>query len=79
MIRIKLANEDHVQGIISVCRAGYRDVSKGILSDELIEEKCDEYYNEERISKEVTQFSHSWGVIMLRLRVISLLVQEVVA
>ncbi|GLO67274.1 GNAT family N-acetyltransferase [Oceanobacillus kimchii] len=61
MIRIKLANEDHVQGIISVCRAGYRDVSKGILSDELIEEKCDEYYNEERISKEVTQFSHSWG------------------
>ncbi|BAC14566.1 hypothetical conserved protein [Oceanobacillus iheyensis HTE831] len=61
MIRIELANEDHVQGIISVCRAGYCDVSKGLLSHELIEQKCEEYYKEERIRKEVTQFNHSWG------------------
>lgn len=61
MIEVKLAEESHIQGIISVCRAGYRDVSKDMLSDDLIERSCEKYYNEDRVRNEVTQLNKSWG------------------
>lgn len=61
MIEIKLADESHVEGIIDVCRDGYTDVSKGILSDELITKSCNKYYNEERIKNEVEEVTKPWG------------------
>ena len=61
MIEVKLAGESDINGIITVCRAGYRDVSKGVLSDELIEENCEKYYNEERVRGEITQSNEAWG------------------
>lgn len=61
MIEVKLADESHINGIISVCRAGYRDVSRGVLSDGLIEENCKQYYNEERVRDEVTRSTEAWG------------------
>lgn len=61
MIQIKLADSSHVQGIINVCRDGYTDVSKGILSDELIQKNCEKYYNKDRITNETSGVSKSWG------------------
>ncbi len=56
-----MANERHVDGIISVCRAGYQDVSKGLLSDSYIEARCKAFYNADRVKKEVSHSGPSWG------------------
>jgi len=61
MIHVQKANKAHIEGIISVCRAGYRDVSKGILSEFYIDKQCETYYNPDRIAKEVGEPTRSWG------------------
>ncbi|GAB3058923.1 GNAT family N-acetyltransferase [Salinicoccus sesuvii] len=61
MIEVKLANLSHVLGIIEVCRSGYQDVSNGVLSESLIEERCNKYYNKERVSNEVGNPTKEWG------------------
>ncbi|MCA0149641.1 GNAT family N-acetyltransferase [Rossellomorea vietnamensis] len=61
MIHIQKANRSHVQGIKKVCsevnRATYRD----IYTKEYIERVIEEFYNEERILKEVTSLDRHWG------------------
>ncbi|UTR06943.1 GNAT family N-acetyltransferase [Alkalihalobacillus sp. LMS6] len=61
MIDVQKADDAHIPGIIYVCRAGYRDVSKCILSESYIEKQCETYYNPDRIAKEVGEPTHSWG------------------
>ncbi|WP_455663192.1 GNAT family N-acetyltransferase [Pradoshia sp.] len=61
MIEIKLADQTHVKGIRDVCSAGYRATYPGLRSEEYIEQVIEEFYNLERIEKEVTEHSRQWG------------------
>ncbi|MDC3415205.1 GNAT family N-acetyltransferase [Aquibacillus sp. 3ASR75-11] len=61
MIEIQLAEEKHVNGIINVCTAGYRFVSEGILPFDYVECRCNEFYNIERVKKEVAEVNRYWG------------------
>ncbi|GAK14677.1 GNAT family N-acetyltransferase [Geomicrobium sp. JCM 19039] len=61
MVHVQLAGDEHVEGIIRVCRAGYRDVSEGILSEETIKKNCEAYYNRVRIATEVNAPTSRWG------------------
>ncbi|MBW3112454.1 GNAT family N-acetyltransferase [Bacillus sp. MCCB 382] len=61
MIRILKANESHVKGIKKVCSEGYWATYKEIYAKEYIERVIEEFYNEERILKEVTTSERYWG------------------
>lgn len=61
MIEIKLADQTHVKGIQEVCSAGYRATYPGLRSNDYIEEVVEEFYNLERLEKEVTEISRHWG------------------
>ncbi|MFP7170377.1 GNAT family N-acetyltransferase [Terribacillus sp. FSL K6-0262] len=61
MIRIALAKPEHVAGISKVCSDGYWATYREILSGKYIEGIIDEYYNHDRILKEVTETSRDWG------------------
>jgi len=61
MIRICQAAPEHVEGIIQVCTAGYRATYRDIYPDEYMESVIREFYNRERVLREVTEFSREWG------------------
>ncbi|PQD96707.1 GNAT family N-acetyltransferase [Pradoshia eiseniae] len=61
MIEIKLADLTHVKGIQDVCSRGYRATYPGLRSKDYIEKVIEEFYNQERITKEVTEHSRHWG------------------
>lgn len=61
MIEITLADLTHVKGIQDVCSAGYRATYPDLRSEDYIERVIKEFYNVERIEKEVTEHSREWG------------------
>ncbi|MEI2664107.1 GNAT family N-acetyltransferase [Rossellomorea sp. LJF3] len=61
MIHIQKANRSHVNGIKKVCSEGYWATYKEIYAKEYIERVIEEFYNEERILKEVTTSDREWG------------------
>ncbi|WP_406687800.1 GNAT family N-acetyltransferase [Rossellomorea vietnamensis] len=61
MIHILKANEDHVKGIRKVCSDGNWATYREIYAKEYIERVIEEFYNEERILKEVTTSNREWG------------------
>ncbi|MEK5038666.1 GNAT family N-acetyltransferase [Sporosarcina sp. FSL K6-3457] len=61
MIHILKASPSHVAGIAKVCSDGYRATYKETHSKAYIEGIIKEFYNHERILKEVTETSKQWG------------------
>lgn len=61
MIKIVKATPEHVEGISKVCIDGYWATYSGLFSKSYIEEVIREYYNHERILKEVTETGREWG------------------
>lgn len=51
----------HVEGIIRVCTEGYWATYSDLYSDDYIERVVADFYNIERVTKEVTVTSLSWG------------------
>ncbi|MBY6037772.1 GNAT family N-acetyltransferase [Fictibacillus nanhaiensis] len=59
-LTIKKAGPEHVQGIAKVCSEGWR-ATYGYLRDEAyVDQVIQEYYNEERLYKEVTESNDDW-------------------
>ena len=61
MIEIRKAMLGDVQGICKVCTDGYQMTYGHLKSKEYIEGVIKEYYNIERVSKEVQTSTHSWN------------------
>ena len=61
MIEILKADETHVEGISKVCKEANWATYKELYSDEYIKRVIKEFYNHERILKEVTDTSRGWG------------------
>ncbi|MFP7479496.1 GNAT family N-acetyltransferase [Terribacillus saccharophilus] len=61
MIKIMKANESHVEGIARVCTEGYWATYGDTHSKEWIERVIKDFYNHERILKEVTISNRDWG------------------
>ena len=61
MIVIEKALPEHVNGIAEVCSNGYRHTYEETHSKEYIERVIRDFYNEERILKEVKHSSREWN------------------
>lgn len=61
MIQIMKANESHVEGISNVCTEGYWATYGETHSKEWIENVIKDFYNHERILREVTVSDRYWG------------------
>lgn len=61
MLEIRKASLDDLQGIIDVCSAGYRSTYPDLLPQRYIEKIIDDFYNEERIEKEIRNTSRAWN------------------
>ena len=61
MIEIKLADESHVDGICRVCTLGQWATYGDIYSKQYMEKVIKEYYQPERVVKEVNEVSRNWG------------------
>ena len=61
VIHIIKADPNHVVGISKVCSDGYRATYDETHSETYIEGIIKEFYNHERILKEVTETSKEWG------------------
>ncbi|MFB4161391.1 GNAT family N-acetyltransferase [Geomicrobium sp. JSM 1781026] len=59
-MHIQRATIDDVPGIIRVCTKGYWATYRELVSDEYIERICNEFYNEERVTSEVTSIDERW-------------------
>ncbi|MGT2911809.1 N-acetyltransferase family protein [Streptococcus cameli] len=54
-MEIRRANQSDIDGIISVCSAGWRDTYADLHTQDYIEEVIQEYYNPSRIAKEIEE------------------------
>lgn len=61
MIEVRKALRGDVHGIRKVCSDGYRKTYPDLLSAERIETIIQEFYNEERIAKEISDISWEWN------------------
>ncbi|BCB04050.1 GNAT family N-acetyltransferase [Bacillus sp. KH172YL63] len=61
MIQIKQADPSHVRGIMRVCSGGYWATYGDMYTDSYIERVIEEFYNEERVLKEVKERNWHWG------------------
>lgn len=61
MIEVARATSEHVAGICRVCADGWRATYADMYSPKYIERIIAEYYNEERVLKEVTDTGREWG------------------
>ncbi len=61
MIEIRKANLDDIHGIIEVCSAGYSNTYPDLLPQQYIEKIIDDFYNEERVEKEILNTSQAWN------------------
>lgn len=61
MIHIALAKPEHVAGIAEVCTDGYWATYRETHSETYIQGIIEEFYNHDRIRKEVTETSRHWG------------------
>ncbi|WP_078597690.1 GNAT family N-acetyltransferase [Evansella clarkii] len=61
MIEILKADTRHVAGIVKVCSDANRNTYSEIRSEEYINRIIKEFYNPERIQREVTETGREWG------------------
>lgn len=61
LIKVMKADKRHVTGIADVCTAGYWATYADTHSEDYIDRIVKEFYNLERISKEVTETNRYWG------------------
>ncbi|WP_273851954.1 GNAT family N-acetyltransferase [Guptibacillus spartinae] len=61
MIVVKKALTEHVNGIVSVCSNGYRDTYEETHAKAYIERVIRDFYNRDRILKEVTHTTREWN------------------
>ncbi|KHE72372.1 GNAT family N-acetyltransferase [Halobacillus sp. BBL2006] len=61
MITVEKAGREHVKGIIDVCTKGYWFTYQETHSAEYIRRVVNEFYNEERVMREVTETTRDWG------------------
>ena len=61
MIVIQKAQTEHVKGIARVCTEGYWATYSEMYSADYIAAVIEEFYNEQRILKEVESRSREWG------------------
>jgi len=61
VIEVVRATPAHVAGICQVCADGYRATYADLCTQEYIERVIREFYNEERVLKEVTETGREWG------------------
>ncbi|WP_101843585.1 GNAT family N-acetyltransferase [Halobacillus sp. Marseille-P3879] len=61
MITVQLAASSHVKGIKRVCIDANRTTYKDLCKEGYIEKVIREFYNEERIHKEVLTSTKDWG------------------
>ncbi len=61
MIEIRKANLEDVRGIIQVCSEGHKKTYPGLIPDYHIEKMIKEFYNEDRITKEILNISQGWN------------------
>ncbi|MCE5041883.1 GNAT family N-acetyltransferase [Mammaliicoccus sciuri] len=57
----RMATINDVQGIIKVCSDGYHVTYKDILPEKYITQIINEFYNEQRVSKEITNIDQYWN------------------
>ena len=60
MIHICKANSNHVEGIAKVCAEGYWATYSDLYSKKYIKTVIKDFYNDERIVKEITHSSKEW-------------------
>ena len=61
MAEIIKAQAEHVEGIANVCSKAYRNTYRESFPEEYIERVIRQFYNKERITKEVTDTGKEWG------------------
>ncbi|WJE17238.1 GNAT family N-acetyltransferase [Halobacillus sp. ACCC02827] len=61
MVEVRKADGSNVADIIRVCEAGYRETYKSLLEKEDIEQVIEEFYNADRIAREVRNISDEWN------------------
>lgn len=61
MIQVVKANETHIEAIAKVCSKGWQSTINFLHSQEYIEQVIQEFYNHERIKKEVSTSNLAWG------------------
>lgn len=61
MIHIIKAEPIHVEGISKVCSNGYWAIYSELYSDMYIKGIVDEFYNDERVLKEILETGKNWG------------------
>lgn len=61
MISIQKADESNVDGIVRVCTAGQWATYGDLYTKEYIERVIAEFYNRDRVLKEVTTSTQEWG------------------
>ncbi len=61
MITIQKADKSHVNGIIRVCTAGQWATYEDLYTKEYIERVIEEFYNPDRVLKEVSTSTKDWG------------------
>ncbi|OOE12820.1 GNAT family N-acetyltransferase [Fictibacillus arsenicus] len=59
-LTLKKAGTEHVAGIAEVCSQGWRATYGYLEDDAYVEQVIEDYYNHDRILKEVTEFSEHW-------------------
>jgi GNAT superfamily N-acetyltransferase len=59
-LTLKKAGTEHVAGIAKVCSEGWRATYGYLEDDAYVEQVIEDYYNHDRILKEVTEFSEDW-------------------
>ncbi|MGB7366086.1 MAG: GNAT family N-acetyltransferase, partial [Carnobacterium jeotgali] len=67
-VRIELATIEDIDSIVAICIEGYAYAATAVKDKQKVQEKVEEYYNPERILKEIKEVSAKWsGWIVARL------------
>jgi len=61
MIEIRKASLEDIQGIIQVCSDGHRNTYPELIPQHHMEKIIKEFYNEERVKKEILNTSQEWN------------------
>jgi len=61
VINIRKANTEDVLGIIQVCTEGHKKTYQELIPEHHIEKIIKEFYNEERVTKEIINTNQGWN------------------
>ena len=61
MIKVMKAEEQHIDGIIKVCSSGYWATYGNMFSKNYISGIIEQFYNYNRVEKEVNFSNYEWG------------------